>query len=248
MNDRLLRIMEAVVAMGPTARARDIAARLELPQATAYRLLSQLEELGLLERQEPGYRLGARLLRLALGAVSQESIRSVLDPELTALAAETGETAFATRLTASGVDLFISRMAAKGQHGGVLPPNGLRPAVCSGAKAIYAYLPEPMRAEMIEAANQSFPDLPWDDMTVIQAEISNIVRTSLATCFGEEDPDIGSFATPVKLRGQRGHLSIGIVGPRQRIERNWPSTQTTVLRKADIIADTLAEIGVIPIE
>lgn len=242
MNDRLLTVLEIISSAGPALGPRDIAQRAGLPQATAYRLLSQLQELGLIERIGLGYRIGHRLLRLALGTIRDSDMRDVIEPDLKALADATGETSFAARLTANGIELFVSQLADGGRSGGVVPPTGLRPVVCSAAKAILAHLPDADRSRLVDQANRQFPEFARDDDRLRQ-ELSRIAQGELATCFGEENPDIGSFATPVAIRDRKGLFSVGIVGPRTRIETRWTDLRATVEGAAQLFASRLDSVA-----
>lgn len=239
----MLILLEAISAQGPAAGPKELAQHTALPQATTYRLLGEMQRLGLIEREGTGYRMGNRLTRLAFGAIPEERIRQALDPGLKALADETGETSFAARLTSNGVDLFLRRLPDDGAAGGVLPPMGLRPAICSAAKAIVAYLPAADREGVIAGANLRFPDLSREADEGFRAEMDRIAESSFATCFGEEDPDIGSFATPIPMQGRNGAFSVGIVGPRTRIEANWLRRQRSLQEKAALMSRQLAGVA-----
>ncbi|HEY5857678.1 MAG TPA: IclR family transcriptional regulator C-terminal domain-containing protein [Aldersonia sp.] len=81
-----LRIIETVAVLGFGASAQEIATRLELPQATAYRLLNNLvgEEYLVRTADLRGFGLGRRLAEL-IGAVSQPMLGSAARAELDAL-------------------------------------------------------------------------------------------------------------------------------------------------------------------
>lgn len=225
-------LLEAISAEGSAAGPLDLARHTGLPQATTYRLLGELERLKLAERVGQGYRIGSRLSRIVLGGIPEDRLRSTLGPELRALADETGETSFAARLTGSGIELFLRQLPNDGAAGGVLPPVGLRPAICSAAKAILAYLPVAEREEMIAKMKLGFPGQPDREDDEYRREMARIADSSFATCFGEEDPDTGSFATSLSMQGRNGYFSVGIVGPRSRIEANWMSKQPILKARA----------------
>lgn len=235
--------MEVVAAAGPQAGPRDIAQRAGLPQATAYRLLSQMQQLHLIERAGPGYRIGHRLLRIALGTMAEDQVRAAIEPDLQALADRTGETAFAARLTSQGIDLFLSRLAGEGRQGGVLPPMGARPLVCSATKAIVAFLPEAERDRLLAQVDARFPRFARSADPDFARELQGIAEGEVATCFGEENPDVGSFATPVPIRGSKGFFSIGVVGPRTRIEQSWTALRPPVEAAAAQMAERLGQVG-----
>lgn len=243
MNNRLLALLEIIAATGPSATARDIAQCSQLPQATVYRLLAQLQELSLIEKTGAGFQIGHRLVRIAFGTISKSDVRGAIEPDLQALADATGETSFAARLTANGVELFVRHLADDGRHGGVVPPLGLRPVVCSAAKAILAHLGDSDRRKLIETTNAQFPDFIPSDEERLEGDLSMIAKGGLATCFGEENPDIGSVAKPIGIRGRAGLFSVGIVGPRTRIEEEWMSMRDSVESAASCIGRKLDDVA-----
>ncbi|WP_103174268.1 IclR family transcriptional regulator [Paracoccus sp. SY] len=242
MNDRMLMLLEAISATRAAAGPLELARHTGLPQATTYRLLGELERLKLAERVGQGYRIGSRLCRLVLGGIPEDRLRSALGPELRALADETGETSFAARLTGNGVELFLRQLPNDGAAGGVLPPVGLRPAICSAAKAILAYLPVAERDEMIAKMKLRFPDHSDTGGDEYTHEMASIAESSFATCFGKEDPDTGSFATSLNVNGRSGYFSVGVVGPRSRIEANWLSKQPILKTKAALMSRRLDDL------
>lgn len=240
MNDRMLKLLETISSLGSSAPPREVAQEADLPLATAYRLLDQMQKLGVIQKVGPGFEIGDRLTRVVLAATPEEKLRHAIMPDLQELADETGSTVFAARLAGNDINLFLRVMANSGSVGGVLPPLGARPAICSAAKAIYVHLPEDQRTKVIEAANAKFPNLSIPNGRVLKSEVESTLETAFATCFGDEDPDIGSFATAVPLQNKLGFLSIGIVGTRTNIEKTWYETRDKVRRCAEHISDRVA--------
>lgn len=240
MNDRMIRLLEAISERPGSAGAAELAQTTALPPATAYRLLAEMQNLGLIARAAEGYEIGTRLARLVLGGMSDAQYRSLVMEDLQRLADQCGETAFAARLKPSGVELFIRSLPQGGALGGVLPPLGLRPEICSAAKAILAWLPAEDRARLISDTALVVRETPA--RTEFEAEIAEIRRSEFATCFGLEDPDVSSFATAVPLAGKAGLFSIGIVGPRRRIEGAWLSQRDLLRRCALTLGERLRHL------
>jgi DNA-binding IclR family transcriptional regulator len=93
---RALDILEAFPRFGPELGLSRLASLLHLNKATAYRLLSTLEERGYVERSPDSrdYRLGLRTFELGAYYQSQIKIRRVALSYLNAMVAETRESAF----------------------------------------------------------------------------------------------------------------------------------------------------------
>ncbi|MFB9150813.1 IclR family transcriptional regulator [Roseovarius ramblicola] len=220
MDTRNLALLEGVARLGEEATARRIADKINLPQATAYRHIADLENLGLVERLGKRYCIGSRLYKLLALGTSESELGKALMPALSGMAEALGETTFAARLTDQGIDIFQTCAPAEPDGAIVVPSKGLRPAsICSSAKAILAHVPKSLQAEVIAAAAPMFPDLPSPDADSLEAEYAQVRDKGIAYCIGEEDPDIASVAMPVRLQGALGQVCVGIVGPRGRIMR-----------------------------
>src|SRR2546428_9374803 len=91
--DRAIEILR-LLGGEPEMRVTDLARRLEVHKSTVFRLLSTLQEHGLVE-QNPStekYRLGYGLVRLAGSALSELDLARGARPVLEGLALRTGET------------------------------------------------------------------------------------------------------------------------------------------------------------
>jgi IclR family KDG regulon transcriptional repressor len=93
---RALDVLEVFPKHGPELGLTKIAGLLQLNKATAYRLLSTLEERGYVERAlgSRKYRLGVRAFELGLYFQSQLEVRKLALPSLRSMVEQTGEAAF----------------------------------------------------------------------------------------------------------------------------------------------------------
>src|SRR5438445_8375870 len=110
--DRALEILK-LLGSEPEMRVTDLARRLEVHKSTVFRLLSTLQEHGLVE-QNPStekYRLGYGLVRLAGSVVSELDLARVARPVLEELALRSGETVNLAILQGSQV-VNIDQIAA----------------------------------------------------------------------------------------------------------------------------------------
>jgi IclR family transcriptional regulator, KDG regulon repressor len=94
--DRALDLLEVFPKLGPEVGLTNIAEYLGLNKATAYRLLSTLEQRGFLERSpyDRSYRLGVRLFELGAYYQNQINVRHMAMPYLAALVEDMHEAAF----------------------------------------------------------------------------------------------------------------------------------------------------------
>jgi DNA-binding IclR family transcriptional regulator len=92
VRDKTLRVLDLFVAERPEWSATEIARELDLPIATAHRILRSLESHTFLMRSGNNYRLGLAAVDLGRRAVASMDLRWALRPTLQRLARETGET------------------------------------------------------------------------------------------------------------------------------------------------------------
>ncbi len=231
MDDRSLTLLEAVARLEEKATARAIAAHTGLPQATAYRRLGELETLDVLELSGRTYRLGPRLYRLLSTGLSRETLKQKLAPAAAKTAEATGEVCFAGRLVETGIEIFLTQTPRNARGAMVVPPLGLRPAtICSAAKAILAFVPSGLRADVIRQSREALPKAPHRSLSDFETELAAVRDTGVAYCIGKEDPDCASIAVPLKVSGGYGQLCLGLSGPRHRIQSKLQQTLALDLR------------------
>lgn len=231
MDDRTLSLLEGITQLGESATARMIAAACPMPQATAYRRLSELETLGVVERSGRGFRIGGRLYRLLASGLNTETLISTVSPAAAALAEATGEVCFAARLVDIRVEIFLTESPRAATGVSVVPPLGNRPAsICSASKAILAHLPPGLRSEILAASAKYFHQLPARRPEDLDADLIGVQETGIAYCIGDEDPDCASIAAPVKLSGGYGQLCLGLSGPRSRMTEKLRGELASELR------------------
>ncbi len=99
----------------------------ELSPSTASRLLSTLAAQELVRRDEHGhYHAGARLRALAAASLRQDPLHELAGPHLSALAAETGETANLAVAADDGRVVYLRQVAS---------PSWSRPPAGRGARS-----------------------------------------------------------------------------------------------------------------
>lgn len=110
--ERGLRVLEAFGRDSPEMSLAELTRNLELPRATAFRLVTTLERLGYLEK--PGgrktYRLGSRVLRLGFEYLASQDLVATAHDHLAKLSRETGASAHLGVLEGTDV-LYIDRVA-----------------------------------------------------------------------------------------------------------------------------------------
>ena len=142
----------------PTLSLAELSKERGFSRTTAHRLLAALESEELVARDPVAgtYRLGPGVIALGAQALMDNDLRTLVQPELEALAAETGETA-TLEILADDQMLILSEV--KGRHlvtvaaetGTMWPIH-----TTSTGKAILAALPRERRRELVHAPLSRF--------------------------------------------------------------------------------------------
>ncbi|HEX5859075.1 MAG TPA: IclR family transcriptional regulator [Microbacterium sp.] len=185
---RGIRILEILAdARGPLT-IDEIARRLAVHRAVAYRLLRTLEDHGLAVRDGGGsIQLGARMAALAAGVAHDLQAEAL--PELTAVANELGLTCF---LVVLDHDECVTLVSVEPRHAvaSVAQRPGTRHPVTVGApgKAILSALPP--------------SSWPRDVSPELRSEVADAAAGGFATSHDEVIPSLRSVSVPLVVHGR----------------------------------------------
>jgi IclR family transcriptional regulator, acetate operon repressor len=208
--DRLFSVLELVAEMGMVSSS-DLVNVLELPRPTAHRLLSQLEEMRLLQKMPYPSKYGAspRLTQLANGLMRSTLIRAPLKALLMSLSRLTGQTHHIAVCTQAEVEYF------EVVETGALPltfPAGKRvPLHCNATGQYFlSQLPEKQLKQFLRTA-------PWHAFTkqtitepqALLKRINEIQQKDYAIQDSEFVQGVIGLAVPI--RTPRGRLVATLV-------------------------------------
>jgi DNA-binding IclR family transcriptional regulator len=196
----------------------------QLPVPTTYRILAALERHGFVARDKitKRFRLGPAALALGRNAEASTDLRTVSMPVLQRLSAQTGET---TLLVVPSEDRLSTVCLER-----VESPQSLRLSVQPGRllpfhagaqqKAILAYMPADEQARILAGPLEKFCKATIDDPEDLGRELATIRAKGWARSF--EETDLGVWGVAMALLDDQGYAvaSIGIAGPRARLERS----------------------------
>src|SRR3984957_18707992 len=176
-------IMEAFNGAKQVLSLADLNKRTRLPKSTLHRLVDQLCQVGWLERDHGGYRIGLRMFELGTLAVEGNRLHEAAFPHLQALASRTGLAAQLAILDHAEV-VYLERIVV----GPIRLPTrrgGRKPAYCTGlGKAIAAYdddaVREVMAAPMPRKTTQTITE-----PTAMRTELRRVREAGVACDRGE---------------------------------------------------------------
>lgn len=245
--ERYVRLLEVISGFPEGISPTAIAEMLDLPKASAYRLIRSLAEVGLVEMTAPpsaACRLGERLERLLFAGASDGWLRIVARPFLVELAERTGEACFIARF--GGGKVRSVEMVAPDNHlrAYILPGQEITLHTGASAKAILAF----QKDDVIEAALRNpmprFTDLTRTDPAELRDELQGIHRAGIAYCVGEDVEGFAGVAVPVFVEGQDVQISLCVTGTINALIHNKKDLIEAELRAfADKLANILAHRG-----
>jgi len=220
-------------------RLSQLAAQIELTNATVHRLLQSLIKEGIVE-QDAGtkhYRLGLDFFTMAAQAGLHMNLRDICRPSLLRLCASLGDTVFL--LVRSGFDaVCVDRVdgpfpirAFTGDIGGRVALG-----VGQGAMTILAFLPEAEQDEVIRYNLPRVREIGAYDEVYLRTEIEQVRRKGYTSRSNGQLEGMAGLGVPIL--DQRGHavaaLSIGTLTARLSEDR-LPTIVDMLKREANLI-------------
>ena len=218
---KALELLNAFSFREPRLSLTNLAARTGIPRATAFRLLSTLEQAGFVAKFHGEYQLGIKCFVLGNIVGRGLDIRETAYPHLGALRDRTRETTQVAILDHWQV-VYLERLLSLEPVGYMRSRVGaILPAYCTGlGKAILAYLPE---ADVEAwAGHQKFPRLTPTTITAARAllkELRVIRGRGYAIDLEEREPGVCCVAAPIFNHRGEVVAAISVAGPRVRLPR-----------------------------
>jgi DNA-binding IclR family transcriptional regulator len=207
-------IMKAFNCAQPVLSLADLNKRTGLPKSTLHRLVDQLCQVGWLERDHGGYRVGLRMFELGTLAVDGNRLHEPAFPHLQALAARTGLAAQLAILDHADV-VYLERIVV----GPIRLPTrrgGRKPAYCTAlGKALAAY---------DDDATQTVISAPMPRKTArtitspesLLTELKRVREVGVAFDRGEAYQELVCVAAPIRGSG-RAIGAVSVTGPAGRV-------------------------------
>ena len=204
---------------GPVALA-EIAARIGLPKPTVHRLLAQLEEGELVQREPDGrrYVVGPRLASLALRVMTHSTHRGARHAILQGLVDELGETCNLTMLDGAQI-VYLDRVETPSPLRVNLQPGSKVPLHCTASgKLLLALLPAARRTRLLEQVSlERHTDNPFVERAKLEDELKRVRREKLSVDAEEFVPGLVCAAVPIFARDGRAIAAVATQGPITRM-------------------------------
>jgi DNA-binding IclR family transcriptional regulator len=189
-------IMAAFDGDQPVLSLHELAARTRLPKSTLHRLADQLCEVGWLEREHRGYRVGLRMFELGTLAAEGNRLHRAAVPHLQALAARTGMAAHLAVGDRAEV-VYLERIVG----GPVRVPTrrgGRKPAYCTALGRAIAAFDDDAAHALCSAPMPRRTAKTITEPDALRAVLKQVREAGLAVDHGEAYEDLVCLAAPVR--------------------------------------------------
>ncbi|MEV0640631.1 IclR family transcriptional regulator [Streptomyces sp. NPDC050619] len=216
--ERAITLLQATADSAPDGdTASNLAARCGLNRATAWRLLSTLEQYGLVERSPVTnrYTIGFTIARMASAAGFDGLIRRA-HGTLRRVSEQTGETAnlaVVQQLGLTYIDEVTPPVVLSAKWLGRQVPLH----ATSTGKALLAWLPQQEAESLLTGSLDAYTDTTITDRTRLRAELEQTRERGYSVCAGEMERNLYGVSAPVLGSRDRPFAVVSIWGPQDRV-------------------------------
>jgi DNA-binding IclR family transcriptional regulator len=233
---RALAVLDAVARGGESVSLTALAGDLGLPKPTAYRLLRELAEAGLVRRATEaagGFAPGPRLESLALAVMQHSGSSTARHAILSRLVEELGETCNITVLDGSQV-LYLDRVESPWPLRVHLQPGSRVPLTCTASgKLFLARLPRLRRDRLLAQMRfERHTERTLADRASLEQELERIRRQGFAVDNEEYLAGLLCVAVPVIDARGRAIAAVAVQAPVARLPRERAETTLPALERA----------------
>lgn len=221
--------------------AADVAAQLGVARSTAYRYVQSLVTSGFLEEAASGkFRLGRRILELAIIARRGLGLSEVARPVMRRLCADLGETILLTRLAGTAV-ICLEREEASTQRVRISYERGQALPINAGAAALVllAWLEEePLDQVLRNAPLERFTARTLTSPRALKRRLAETAKQGFGLSQGEFDENVVGVAAPIRDADGVVQAAISMAAVSTRVPK---SRLSGVIGKVRSAADEISE-------
>ena len=219
----------------PEIGLSDLARLSGMNKATAYRMLTELQERGFVEQAGSGraYRLGPEVLRLAALREAAVPMLSVSRAVLQRLCEATGETAHLSLVQGAQLNQMAHAYSSRHATRVMMDDAEVLPfhATASGL-AILAFAPEALRAAVLVPPLTRYTPDTVTDPAAIRTLLDDIRATGVSESVSGLEADVHAHAVPVFGAGEAPVGAVAVAAPESRMTPTLKRSIETELRRA----------------
>jgi IclR family acetate operon transcriptional repressor len=232
---RAITVLEIVVRADRPLSLTEVMSAAELPKPTVYRILTLLEQSGLMLREPDGkrYTVGPRLARFGAEILMNSSVRGSRHAILQRLVEDIGETCNFTMLDGSEV-VYLDRVETAWPLRMNLQPGSRVPLHCTASgKGFLATLPRAQRDKLLDNLPLTrYTENTITDRRKLELELERIRRDKISTDNEEYIAGLVCVAVPVLSREGKPCASVAVHAPVARMSMKQALAHVPALRRA----------------
>ena len=209
-------VLEKVVEVRRPISAAELIAELGLPKPSVHRILQQLEEEELLQREPSSRRYlpGARAQQFAFGVAANKVLGAPRHAVLRALSEEIGETCNCTMLDGDHT-VYFDRVESNWPYRIQLPIGSQLPLHCTASGKLYlAHMNTRQRRRLITAAPlKRYTDRSITDPELLIAELKRIDEEGIGVDNEEFMTGMVALAVPVRDKSNEICFTVAVHAP-----------------------------------
>ena len=215
MTDRIVRVLDTFTADRTTQTATEIAQRAALPSSTAHRIVADLVEAGLLEKDEDArIRLGMRLWELALRGSRALRLRQAALPHMETVQARIREHTQLAVLEHEEA-LFLERLSHPDAGANITRIAGRLPLHASSSGLVLLAFADPeVRERVLAGPLRAVSPETVTDPAALRRLLTSIRRRGHVVAPGTVEAVSTGIAVPVRDRGEVV-AALSVVLPRE---------------------------------
>ncbi|MGJ7541751.1 IclR family transcriptional regulator [Variovorax sp. LT1R16] len=218
---RLFGLLETIAAKDHLYSLQGLVEQTGLPKPTLHRMLQQLENAGLLQREVDGrhYGMGTRLRRLAENLLLNDSLHGARHTVLRHLVEEVGESCNITALSGSEV-VYLDRVETVAPLRFYLHPGSRVPVHCSASGKIFlAQMETAQRRRLLANGTlEAYTPKTLTDPAQIEREIARVRKDGFAIDNEEFLPGLLCIAALVPSASGPSNLCVAVQAPIMRLD------------------------------
>ena len=243
---RLFGLLEVIASSDRLYSLQALVDATGVPKPTLHRMLQQLEQGGLLQRDGDGrhYAMAPRLRRLAENLLSNDTHHGARHAVLRRLVEEIGESCNLTALSGSEV-VYLDRVETAAPLRFYLQPGSRVPVHCSASGKVFLAQMTPAQRQRLlaHAPLERMTPNTLTDLARLEREVKRVQKDGYATDDEEFLPGLLCVAVPVPSPHGRSHLAVALQAPTMRLgaakaRALLPALQRAAAALADIDATT----------
>ncbi|MCF8177747.1 MAG: IclR family transcriptional regulator [Sulfuritalea sp.] len=234
---RLFALLEVIAEQDRFFSLQSLVEETGLPKPTVHRMLQQLENAGMLQRDSDGrhYSSGLRLRRMAETLLLNNTVHGARHAVLRRLVEEVGESCNLTALSGGEV-LYLDRVETPAPLRFYLHPGSRVPAHCSASGKLFLAQMSPgqRRRLLAHVPLEKYSERTITDLAELESEIKRIKRDGYALDNEEFLPGLFCVAMLVPRSSGRSNTGIAIQAPAMRLARDRVPTLLPALQRATV--------------